>query len=150
MSIPAAWYPDPDNASLLRWWDGTAWTEHRHPLPASAMQGDASKAQHPATSAPDLLVTSTPSETPTSHSVESLTPMTPATSAVGNLLLSLLSVLLLITSAFMLYVFHHSDSLASSYIDDLEQLHATELQMSKEIAGLKDEIQRLEDIANGM
>ena len=23
---PAAWYPDPDVPSLLRWWDGTAWT----------------------------------------------------------------------------------------------------------------------------
>ncbi len=25
---PAAWYPDPQNPSLNRWWDGARWTEH--------------------------------------------------------------------------------------------------------------------------
>lgn len=25
---PAGWYPDPQNASRQRYWDGTAWTEH--------------------------------------------------------------------------------------------------------------------------
>jgi hypothetical protein len=31
------WYADPDDAASLRWWDGTAWTEHRHPVaPAAA------------------------------------------------------------------------------------------------------------------
>jgi Protein of unknown function (DUF2510) len=28
---PAAWYPDPHNASQIRYWDGTAWTEHFAP-----------------------------------------------------------------------------------------------------------------------
>jgi hypothetical protein len=26
------WYPDPDDASLKRYWDGTSWTELRQPL----------------------------------------------------------------------------------------------------------------------
>lgn len=29
---PADWYPDPDDASQLRYWDGELWTEHRHPV----------------------------------------------------------------------------------------------------------------------
>ena len=29
MTTPAAgWYPDPQNASMKRYWDGSAWTEH--------------------------------------------------------------------------------------------------------------------------
>jgi hypothetical protein len=31
-ATPAAgWFADPHNPSVLRWWDGTAWTEHRAP-----------------------------------------------------------------------------------------------------------------------
>jgi hypothetical protein len=33
MSSPAGWYRDPEHADGLRWWDGSAWTEHRTPLP---------------------------------------------------------------------------------------------------------------------
>lgn len=29
---PAGWYPDPEQAGQLRYWDGGAWTEHRHPV----------------------------------------------------------------------------------------------------------------------
>ena len=30
---PAGWNPDPEDPSQLRYWDGAAWTEHRHPNP---------------------------------------------------------------------------------------------------------------------
>jgi hypothetical protein len=43
--LPPGWYPDPDAPRLERWWDGTAWTDHRHapegPAPPRAA-GDAS------------------------------------------------------------------------------------------------------------
>lgn len=29
VTAPAGWYPDPDDANLQRYWDGSAWTEHR-------------------------------------------------------------------------------------------------------------------------
>lgn len=29
ISLPAAgWYPDPADASRIRWWDGQTWTQH--------------------------------------------------------------------------------------------------------------------------
>ena len=31
---PAGWFPDPAEAGMLRWWDGTQWTQHTHPMPA--------------------------------------------------------------------------------------------------------------------
>ncbi|WP_443070475.1 DUF2510 domain-containing protein, partial [Streptomyces sp. Z38] len=34
MTPPSGWYPDPHAPHLERWWDGTAWTEHRR-TPAS-------------------------------------------------------------------------------------------------------------------
>ncbi len=40
MNAPSPhWYQDPQNPALLRWWDGTAWTEHtspRSPTPPAA------------------------------------------------------------------------------------------------------------------
>lgn len=33
MQQQAGWYPNPENAAQLRWWDGSAWTDHTHPLP---------------------------------------------------------------------------------------------------------------------
>ncbi|MFD9540036.1 phospholipid scramblase-related protein [Streptomyces sp. NPDC060022] len=36
-NIPAGWHPDPHGApQLLRYWDGSQWTEHTHPAQASA------------------------------------------------------------------------------------------------------------------
>ncbi|QHC60247.1 DUF4041 domain-containing protein [Rathayibacter sp. VKM Ac-2760] len=32
MTAPANWYPDPTDSSILRYWDGTAWTHHTHPV----------------------------------------------------------------------------------------------------------------------
>ncbi|MFF1380131.1 DUF2510 domain-containing protein [Streptomyces sp. NPDC058308] len=29
MTTPPGWYPDPSAPAVERWWDGTAWTEHR-------------------------------------------------------------------------------------------------------------------------
>jgi len=33
---PAGWYPDPQNRSRLRWWDGLDWTDIRRPVPSDA------------------------------------------------------------------------------------------------------------------
>lgn len=35
-SAAAGWYTDAENAALIRWWDGVAWTEHTQPNPAAA------------------------------------------------------------------------------------------------------------------
>ena len=32
-SIPAGWYPDPEDPAALRYWDGTTWAERTQPLP---------------------------------------------------------------------------------------------------------------------
>jgi hypothetical protein len=32
--VPPAWYPDPQNAGSMRWWDGSNWTEHTVTAPA--------------------------------------------------------------------------------------------------------------------
>ncbi len=32
-AAPAGWHPDPDNPNgALRWWDGSRWTDHVHPV----------------------------------------------------------------------------------------------------------------------
>ncbi|RWW91459.1 DUF2510 domain-containing protein [[Arthrobacter] sp. ATCC 21022] len=31
MSVPAGWYTDPQEASLVRYWDGRRWTQHVQP-----------------------------------------------------------------------------------------------------------------------
>jgi len=35
----AAWYPDPQTPGLVRWWDGTNWTQHVS-VPATPMQSE--------------------------------------------------------------------------------------------------------------
>jgi uncharacterized RDD family membrane protein YckC len=34
--VQPGWYADPGAARTLRWWNGTAWTEHTHPVPDQA------------------------------------------------------------------------------------------------------------------
>src|SRR5690242_7591712 len=40
--VPAGWYPDPQDASRGRFWDGTAWTDQYHhagqPLPIAQLK----------------------------------------------------------------------------------------------------------------
>ncbi|WP_363320425.1 DUF2510 domain-containing protein [Pseudonocardia sp.] len=31
MTPPQGWYPDPERGDLLRWWNGSAWTESTAP-----------------------------------------------------------------------------------------------------------------------
>lgn len=38
-NTPAGWYPDSENPGQQRYWDGTAWTEHRHPAAVSVPSG---------------------------------------------------------------------------------------------------------------
>jgi hypothetical protein len=35
-SPPAGWYPDPAEPSVIRWWDGSAWTHHLQPAPQAS------------------------------------------------------------------------------------------------------------------
>lgn len=153
MSIPAAWYPDPDNSSLLRWWDGSAWTEHRHPLPASEVTGGSINEQKPA---PTFTSSSAPSDALSEPRALTFAPAPGAgrtqrrTFRVANMVLSTLSVLCLIATGFMLYIYINHSSLSSHYLSDLERLRETEQEMTEEITDLTDEVQRLEEIMNGM
>jgi hypothetical protein len=45
----AGWYPDPENSAAERWWDGTAWSDHRRastvaPIPPAAPAAPAAPA----------------------------------------------------------------------------------------------------------
>lgn len=42
---PAGWYPDPEDASHQRYWDGTAWTDHR--TPATPQWGQSQQSAQP-------------------------------------------------------------------------------------------------------
>jgi uncharacterized protein YxjI len=45
-NTPAGWYADPYGApNLLRWWDGSQWTQHTHGGQAQPAQGQAAQAQ---------------------------------------------------------------------------------------------------------
>lgn len=42
---PPGWYPDPEDASHQRYWDGTAWTDHRTPATGQGGQWGQPQAQ---------------------------------------------------------------------------------------------------------
>ncbi|MFH9074777.1 phospholipid scramblase-related protein [Streptomyces alboflavus] len=45
-NTPAGWYPDPQGASqLLRWWDGSQWTDHTNQAPQGATAQAAAQGQ---------------------------------------------------------------------------------------------------------
>jgi hypothetical protein len=48
---PAGWYPDPEQAGHLRYWDGSAWTEHRSPIQAPAPEPPSAPEPPPASGA---------------------------------------------------------------------------------------------------
>lgn len=53
--LPAAgWYTDPTHAAQLRWWDGSAWSEHTHPMPPQAPAPAAAPAAPAATAGQEL------------------------------------------------------------------------------------------------
>src|ERR1700733_8015356 len=38
-TIPASWHSDPEDPTMLRWWDGAQWTNHRCPVPVAPQPG---------------------------------------------------------------------------------------------------------------
>jgi hypothetical protein len=51
--VSAGWYADPADASRLRWYDGTTWTEHVHASDAAAAVASATTYQPPSTYLPN-------------------------------------------------------------------------------------------------
>lgn len=39
-SVPAGWYPDPQDPASIRWWDGAQWTSHVQPRPDVGASGE--------------------------------------------------------------------------------------------------------------
>ncbi|SCE09735.1 Protein of unknown function [Streptomyces sp. BpilaLS-43] len=59
-NVPAGWHPDPHGApQLLRYWDGSQWTEHTHPA-----QGQSVSVQAAAPAQPQVAATQQPGSFP--------------------------------------------------------------------------------------
>jgi len=75
------WYTDPHDASKLRWWDGTGWTDHTHP---PAGEAAAQPAAEPATAAqPAAAVQPTAAATPAAAAQPAAQPQSSAPGAGG-------------------------------------------------------------------
>jgi hypothetical protein len=48
MSAPANWYPDPQQPGMVRYWDGTQWTEHVQPVTQTQQPPEQPQQSHPA------------------------------------------------------------------------------------------------------
>jgi hypothetical protein len=77
MTTPADWYPDPEDPSGLRYWDGTSWTEHRAPAPVAAEAAPVAEtpAEPPATQADEF---------PASEQATTVVPTRPAVDPAGS------------------------------------------------------------------
>jgi Protein of unknown function (DUF2510) len=45
--IPPSWHPDPEYPTMLRWWDGTQWTNDRRPIPVPPPPGQQAQSPPP-------------------------------------------------------------------------------------------------------
>lgn len=54
---PAGWYPNPDDSTSLRWWDGTGWTERTQPIVSEQAPGEIGAAVGEYHGPPILVVT---------------------------------------------------------------------------------------------
>ena len=64
-NFPPNWYPDPDDGTGLRYWDGAQWTEHRAAAPPPPSDASATIASpSPATSTPTASDTAPAASTP--------------------------------------------------------------------------------------
>jgi len=54
---PAGWYPDPENPTALRWWDGATWTDRRQASITEQAPGEVGAAPAVYNGPPILVVT---------------------------------------------------------------------------------------------
>src|SRR3954452_19944965 len=65
-STPAGWFPDPEDPSQQRYWDGTAWTDHRAPIGGHPSQEPIEDQAGPSSVEPDRMDDAKPKDLPAS------------------------------------------------------------------------------------